>query len=304
MSGQIKSRSGVTYNYEATKKSYTVTVNVRDSKDAAGDANTVTDDSITVTINLTNVNEAPVIASPPATKSIPENSTAVVTFTATDVDASDTRTWSLEPADDGGKFTINPSSGVLTFTNAPDFETPDQTGSTANEYKVTVKVADAGGMSDTHTITVTVTNINEAPEITTVGFDYTELKADENTATTEVIQTYEASDVDANSVLTWSLEGNDRLDFTITKNAQGHGELRFANVPNYENAADADTDNNYDVTVKVTDNHAGQLSDTLMVDLEVNDVNESRSSAGMPGQASRRLNSMSWMRTSPPRTTR
>ena len=56
-SGQIKTKSGVTYNYEATKNSYTVTVNVRDSKDAAGDANTVTDDSITVTINLTNVDE-------------------------------------------------------------------------------------------------------------------------------------------------------------------------------------------------------------------------------------------------------
>ena len=274
MSGQIKSRSGVTYNYEATKNSYTLTVNVRDSKDAAGDANTVTDDSITVTINLTNVNEAPVIASPPATKSIPENSTAVVTFTATDVDALDTRTWSLEPADDGGKFTINPSSGVLTFTNAPDFETPDQTGSTANEYKVTVKVTDAGGMSDTHTITVTVTNINEAPEITTAGFDYTELKADENTATTEVIQTYEASDADANSVLTWSLEGNDRADFTITKNADGHGELKFANVPNYEMPANNGMNNEYEVTVKVRDNHAGQLSDTLMVELAVNDVNE------------------------------
>ena len=47
----------MTYNYEATKKSYTVTVNVRDSKDVAGDANTVTDDSITVTINLTNAEE-------------------------------------------------------------------------------------------------------------------------------------------------------------------------------------------------------------------------------------------------------
>ena len=285
-SGQIKSRSGVNYNYEATKKSYTVTVNVRDSKDAAGDANTVTDDFITVTINLTNVNEAPVIASPPATESIPENSTAVATFSATDVDASDTRTWSLEPADDGGKFTINPSSGVLTFTNAPDFETPNQTGSTANEYKVTVKVADAGGMSDTHTIAVTVTNINEAPEITTDGEDFTVLKADENTATTEVIETYEASDVDAGSVLTWSLEGNDRLDFTITKNAQGHGELRFASVPNYEMPADSDTDNVYNVTVKVRDNHTGQLSDTLTVSVPVDDVNEAPVIASPPATKS------------------
>ena len=284
-SGQLKTKAGVThnFNFESAKKAYTVTVNVRDSKDAAGDANTVTDDSITVTINLTNVNEAPVIASPPATRSIPENSTAVATFSATDVDASDTRTWSLEPADDGGKFTINPSSGVLRFTNAPDFETPNQTGSTANEYKVTVKVADAGGMSDTHTIAVTVTNINEAPEITTDGEDYTVLKADENTATTEVIETYEASDVDAGSVLTWSLEGNDRLAFTITKNAQGHGELRFANVPNYEMPADSDTDNTYEVTVKITDNHTGQLSDTLMVELDLDDVNETPVVSGAAG---------------------
>ena len=284
-SGQLKTKTGVihNFNFEATKKSYTVTVNVRDSKDAASNANTVTDDSITVTINLTNVNEAPVIASLPATRSIPENSIAVATFSATDVDASDTRTWSLEPADDGGKFTINPSSGVLRFTNAPDFETPNQTGSTANEYKVTVKVADAGGMSDTHTIAVTVTNINEAPEITTDGEDYTVLKADENTATTEVIETYEASDVDAGSVLTWSLEGNDRLAFTITKNAQGHGELRFANVPNYEMPADSDTDNTYEVTVKITDNHTGQLSDTLMVELDLDDVNERPVVSGAAG---------------------
>ena len=284
-SGQLKTKAGVihNFNFEATKKSYTVTVNVRDSKDAASDANTVTDDFITVTINLTNVNEAPVIASPPATESIPENSTAVATFSATDVDASDTRTWSLEPADDGGKFTINPSSGVLTFTNAPDFETPNQTGSTANEYKVTVKVADTGGMSDTHTISVTVTNINEAPQITTDGDDYTVLKADENTATTEVIQTYEASDVDANSVLTWSLEGNDRLDFTITKNADGHGELRFANVPNFEMPADSDTNNIYEVTLKVRDNHTGQLSNTLMVELDLDDVNETPVVSGAAG---------------------
>ena len=274
MSGQIKSRSGVTYNYEATKNSYTVTVNVRDSKDAAGDANTVTDDSITVTINLTNVNEEPVIGSPPATRNVPENSTAVVTFSATDVDASDTRAWSVEPADDGDKFTIGPLSGVLTFTSAPDFETPDQAGSTDNEYGVTVKVTDAGDLSDTHTIIVTVTNINEAPVITTISEDHDSLKPDENTATTEVIQTYEASDVDAGSVLTWSLEGNDRLDFTLMKNAQGHGELRFANVPNYEMPADADTGNDYEVTVTVTDNHAGRLSDTFNVLIEVFNVNE------------------------------
>ena len=32
-----------------------------------------------------------------------------------------------------------------------------------NTYVVTVKVTDTGGMSDTETFTVTVTNVNEAP---------------------------------------------------------------------------------------------------------------------------------------------
>ena len=41
-SGQIKTKTGVNhnFNFEATKNSYSVTVQVRDSKDAAGNANT------------------------------------------------------------------------------------------------------------------------------------------------------------------------------------------------------------------------------------------------------------------------
>ena len=264
-----------------TMNDYDVTVKVRDNHSGQ------LSDTLRVSVTVDDVNEAPVITSPPATRSVPENSTAVVTFSATDVDASDMLTWSVESADDGGKFTIDPSSGVLTFTNAPDFETPTDTGDTAmnNTYVLTVKVEDNGSpaMSDTHTVTVTVTNINEAPEITTDSPTYTAFNVDENTATSVVIQTYEATDVDANSVLTWSLEGDDLLDFTITKNAQGHGELKFANVPNYEMAADADTMNDYDVTVKVRDNHTGQLSDTLTVTVTVDDVNETPEVSGNAG---------------------
>ena len=70
-SGQISTKSGGTHNFdfEAAKKSYSVTVNVRDSKDAVGDADTAVDDTIAVTIDLTDVNEAPEITSPPATRS-------------------------------------------------------------------------------------------------------------------------------------------------------------------------------------------------------------------------------------------
>ena len=146
-SGQIRTKAGITYDFEATKNSYTVTVNVRDSKDAAGNADTLTDDSIDVTINLMNVNEAPTIpASNPGTKSFAENTattTAVATFTANDVDASTTLTWSVEDADDGDKFDINQSSGALTFKDSPNFEMPTDAGMD-NIYNATVKVTDNG----------------------------------------------------------------------------------------------------------------------------------------------------------------
>ena len=56
-SGQLKVGAGATLNYEGTRKSYAVTVSVRDSKDATGAADSIVDDSITVTITVTNVDE-------------------------------------------------------------------------------------------------------------------------------------------------------------------------------------------------------------------------------------------------------
>ena len=90
--GQIKVKAGSThtFNFEASKNSYSVTVNVRDSKDAAGNADTAVDDTIAVTINLTNVNEAPVIANTVTTVDRSENTANVITVGASDVDASTT----------------------------------------------------------------------------------------------------------------------------------------------------------------------------------------------------------------------
>ena len=283
-SGQISTKSGGTHNFdfEAAKNSYSVTVNVRDSKDAVGDADTAVDDTIAVTIDLTDVNETPMITTTATTASVAENSTAVLTLAATDVDASDTETWSVESGGDGGKFTID-SSGALSFADAPNFETPTDVGDTAmnNTYVVTVKVADAAGLSDTHTVTVTVTNVNEAPEITTISTTHKDFDVDENTATSDVIKTYAATDVDAATTLTWSLAGADAGDFTITKNAGGDGDLRFASVPNFETPVDADTMNDYDIQVKVRDNgisgnrgSSDQLEATVSVVVNVRDVNE------------------------------
>ena len=255
-----------------------MTVRVHDGKDAAGDNSTATDALRYVTITVTNVNEPPVITPTGITATFVENSPASTTikaFAATDVDEDSVLSWSVESADDGGLFEIN-SNGELTFKTSPDFEMPADSGGD-NVYAVTVKVTDDGipGMStptasDTLTINVTVTNVNEAPLIATTNQDAPTF--DENA--TGVVATYVATDVDANSNLTWSLEGNDAGDFTITKTADGDGEVRFGSPPNYERPADTGQDNTYDITVKVTDNHNPQLSDTLGVAVSVADVNE------------------------------
>ena len=125
---------------------YDVTVKVTDSEGGLSD-------TLMVRVTVDDVNEAPTITGRHLL-SVPENSTAVITLSATDEDASDTLTWSVERWDDGGKFTIDPSSGALSFTSAPDFETPTDIGDTAmnNTYVVTVKVSDARGLVDTHPI--------------------------------------------------------------------------------------------------------------------------------------------------------
>ena len=83
------------------------------------------------------------------------------------------------------------------------------------------------------------------------------------------------------TTLTWSLAGADAGDFTITKNADGDGEVKFASVPNFEMPVDADTMNDYDIQVKVQDNgipgsrgSSDQLEDTVSVGVNVRDVNE------------------------------
>ena len=272
------------------------------------------DDTVSVTVEVEDINEAPTITGGPTTMSVPENSTAVGDYTASDVDASDTQTWSVESADDGNFFEIDENSGALSFINAPNFEDKQDAGGN-NVYDVTVKVTDNGSptrKSATRGVAVTVTNLNEAPVITTDSGTFTAFAVDENTETTAVIKTYTATDVDADTTLTWSLEGNDAGDFAITKNAQGHGELRFASVPNFEMAADADDMNDYDIRVKVKDNGipgnrgaSNQLDDTVSVTVDVEDINERPVISGMVRhQVSQRLSTMPPPRTSPSAPTR
>jgi VCBS repeat-containing protein len=117
-------------------------------------------------ITLSSEEGAPIITSngggATASINMGENQTSVTTVTATDPGTPlQTLTYSISGGVDAARFTINPSSGALTFGTAPNFESPTDTGAN-NVYDVIVQVSD-GTLTDTQAIAVTITNVNEAP---------------------------------------------------------------------------------------------------------------------------------------------
>ena len=162
--GQIEVSDEAMLNYES-KNTYMVTLTATDSSGESNDNAT-----ITVTIHVINVDEAPVIMvgslglaiSGMSRIDYAENGMgAVETYTASGPDAA-SATWSLS-GDDAGDFRIS-RAGVLTFRTSPDFENPAD-ANTDNVYMVTVKAND-GTSLDTHDVTVTVTNVDEMGRVT------------------------------------------------------------------------------------------------------------------------------------------
>ncbi len=99
------------------------------------------------------VNSPPVITSA-ATLTSPENRLVAGTITATDANANPL-TYAIVGGADTARFTINASSGVLSFVSAPDFEAPADADAN-NVYNLTVSVSDGIAPAVTQAITVTV----------------------------------------------------------------------------------------------------------------------------------------------------
>ncbi|MGF1523107.1 MAG: beta strand repeat-containing protein [Leptolyngbyaceae cyanobacterium] len=104
------------------------------------------------------VNAAPVITSPP-TASVFENQTFAIDIEASDdVDAEGAGlTYALTGGDDAGLFDVDADTGVVTFSEAPDFENPADADAD-NTYDVQVTVTDSEGGTDVQSVAIAVTN--------------------------------------------------------------------------------------------------------------------------------------------------
>jgi VCBS repeat-containing protein len=129
-----------------------------------------------VSINLTGQNDTPEITSG-ATASVAENRTGTVyTATASDRDSGQTLAFSLSGTD-AALFTIDPSTGAVSFTVKPDFEAPADSDHN-NVYDITVTATDNAaivtGFSDNNdsapqAVQITVTDDTTAPVVATIA---------------------------------------------------------------------------------------------------------------------------------------
>ena len=235
--GQIMVGARITLDHE-TKASYMVMVGVTDGKDADGNAEGTAseDDSIAVTITVTDVVELGMVSGEATPEYVENGMGAVATYTA---DGPVTAGWSVSGAD-MDDFDIS-NEGVLSFASAPDFEMPmGGADNDSNTYMVTVK-AEAGGEMEMVEVTVMVTNVDEIGTLSGPGTVSNYMENSE-----DPVVTYTVSGGSMSEMANLTLEGYDAGDFSISS----AGVLGFRSSPDFENPTDADMDNTYMVTVK------------------------------------------------------
>ena len=229
-----------------TKPSYSIKVRTTDDTGRSLDK--------LLTINVTNVNEAPTNLSL-SNGVLDENvvNPVVGLLTTTDPDIGDTFTNTLAPGfGDNAAFTI--VGNELRINTPPNFEAKPT-------YSLRITSTDAGGLSVTKDFGITINNLPEAP--TDLKLSATSI--DENKLADTVVGTLTTTDDDLGDTHTYSLVtgigSTDNATFAIVNN-----ELRIKAVPDFE------TKPSYSIRVRTTDS-TGRFLDKVFSIL-VNDLPE------------------------------
>ncbi|MGR5220543.1 VCBS domain-containing protein [Vibrio parahaemolyticus] len=202
-------------------ETFTVTV-----KDSSGQSNG--SDTQTITINISGTNDAPELAGTTTGSVIedtPGREVATGNLAVSDIDSTDTHSWQVQgenpvngkamgtygqlSVDDNGQWTYQLDSNLLATRSIP----PGMTVTDSFEVIVT----DAGGLSDTITVTVSVAGTNTEPEIV-VQPQYTVIEDGASLTgtivsgmpTTEQLNNHVigAGDPDMGEVISWSIIQN------------------------------------------------------------------------------------------------
>ena len=197
--------------------------------------------SADVTVTIEAVNDAPTI-NIASTIQVAENQTSVTTVSVSDVD-EDELALSLGGTD-ANSFNLS-DENVLTFKDAPDYETKDS-------YSITLTLTD-GTETVTKDVTIAITNVNDVAPVFTS--DATFSVAENQTA----IGTVAATDAEGDG-MAYSISGSE-----IVVNASS-GVLTFVSAPDYE------TKTTYTASVTASDGVNSTTQDITINITNVNDV--------------------------------
>ena len=254
--GQIKTVSSGTYNYEAAQNSYSVTVTASDGTDT---------DSIVVTINLTDVDEQPDKPDKPTVTAVSGSSTSLdVSWTEPGLNGGPAITGyelryetRASPTDDWSLVGDWPHTGTTTTTTI--------TGLTATtEYQVQVTALN-GEIQSAYSDPSDVVSTNAGSNAPVFADATATREVPENSAAdTAVGAPVTADDADGDT-LEYTLGGTDASSFDIDS---GTGQIKTVSSGTYNYEA---AQNSYSVTVTASD---GADTDSIVVTINLTDVDE------------------------------
>lgn len=213
--------------------------------------------------SLAPVNDAPTAIALGNT-SLPENSGAssaltVGALSSTDADAGDGFAYSIVGGADQTHFQIGGANLQFKAGEILDYEAK-------SSYAVTVRTTDSGGLSFDQAFTVSLTDVNETPTVTSgaaVNF------AENGTSVAYTIIAGDSDGAAPFNALSYSIGGTDASLFNVNAST---GAVTFKAAPNYEASADANHDNVYELIVTAID--GGGLNNNKAVAITVTDVGE------------------------------
>lgn len=227
-----------------------------------------------VTINLLDVNEGPAMANLTFdVSSLSPDGYVIGNANATDPE-NDVLSYSISSGNSSGIFNIDAGTGEISIAS----------GSLLNpvltpRHLLIVKAADAD-FTATATVTINVYG-NEFPVLTVSAFN-----VDENSPTSTLIAILASNDTDG-IILFEIIAGNDNNQFAINALT---GELSV----NTSSEFDHETNQQFDITVQLTDGGLGNLRNSEVVTILINDLNDAPVLASIGDQSGGELSALTF----------
>ncbi len=274
-SGQLRTREGISYDYEANDRH---SVRVRAVDGQGGSA------AIDVTIRMEDKDEPPGRPAAPTVTASTLNSLSV-TWTAPDNTGPDISDYDVQyRAGGGGAFTDWAHSGTGTVATITGL-------APGTSYEVQVRASNAEGTGDWSHAGHGRSTANQAPAFSE-GSRATRSVTENTPAGRDIGNPLSATDSDGDR-LTYSLEGQDVASFDIVSTS---GQLRTRSGVTYNYEAD----DRYSVRVRVEDGEGGNA--TTEVTISVEDEDEPPARPAAPTVTASTLNSLSLRWTAPANT--